>query len=44
MGGGPQKWGGPVHLHILHIPKATTASAFLRQNMLMFHTELIELL
>ena len=24
MGGGPQKWGAPVHLHTLHIPKATT--------------------
>ena len=23
--GGPQKWGGPVHLHTLHIPKTTTA-------------------
>ena len=22
--GGPQKWGAPVHLHTLHIPKATT--------------------
>ena len=23
-GGAPQKWGGPVHLHTLHIPKAAT--------------------
>jgi len=25
LGGGPLKWRGPVHLHTLHIPKATTA-------------------
>jgi len=25
LGGAPLKWGGgPVHLHTLHIPKATT--------------------